>query len=498
MHPVQHETLQLPTCSGLLLMVSCEGDETESSVATLCWLLCCCRRQEHQDALSQLQAASSQLAALQPQVIRLQQDKQELLQQLAAADADKLVMQQELAQQVQQHAAAHDRLLAELREQQQLLAAAVQREQAAMGQLAAAQAQAVVAQQEQQERQQQQAQQQVVQLDMSHQHEMEQVLQRLQYLCSAYLNPACGTETNRHQPASDYNGGSRQASDAASSGHNSTAAAALSTLCRVCCFAAVDADQVLSARYEAYQQHKLDSAQQHDAATACDSGSGCSDTGTQATACSAGMQCVQQQMLQLEAGLLQHMLSFQEVVQLQQQQQQQEQRKQLELLASQSQRPGTASSRCTDSRSVAVSFCSSGNSGRSCDLTGQLLEAMAKDRKQLAQEVKRLQAQQHQQQQGQLRYQRSSSGSSACTWDSHTGLTAVAVRKAGESIAVVDCAGSESSYREVDEVLQLLQGWQVQGCKPERRSPTKVEAAGAQAREIHRRGIGSLRSRMLA
>jgi hypothetical protein len=463
-------------------------------------VLCCRCRQEHQDALSQLQAASSQLAVLQPQVMRLQQDKQELLQQLAA---DKLVMQQERAQQAQQHAAAHDRLLAELREQQQLLTAAVEREQAAVGQFAAANAQAVEAQQEQQERQQQQAQQQVIQVDLSHQREMEQVLQRLQCLCSAYLSPACDTEADKQQPASESKGGSRQTPDAANSGNNSTAAAALLKLCRVCCFAAVDADQVLSARYEAYQQHKLEWVQKHDAAPACDGGSGCSDASShlQTIACSAGMLCVQQQMLQLEAGLLQHMLSLHKVVQMLQQQQQQhhqEQQKQLQLLASQSQRPGTASSRCTDSRSVAASCCSSGNSGRSCDLTGQLLQAMAKDRKQLAQEVKRLQAQQHQQQQSQPRYQRSSSGSSVCTWDSRTGLTAHAVRQAGDSSTVVDCAGSESSYREVDEVLQLLQGYEVQGYKPERRAPNKVEAAGAQARELHKRGIGSLRSRMLA
>jgi hypothetical protein len=439
---------------------------------------------------------------LQPQLLRLQGDKQDLQKQLAAADADKCVLQQQLAEQAQQHAAAKEKLLAELQQQQQLLAAATEREQAAKAESFAAEAQVAAAKHEQQETQRQQAQQLLMQMSFSQQRELELVLQRLQWLCSMYLSPA--PELERHRPASTQNSGSsRQAAESANNGgSSSTATAALSKLCNVSCLAGNNADELLSARYEAYQQHKLAATQEQQGAShGCDSGSGPSDVAVQVHA-SAGMECVQQQLLQLEAGLLQHMLNLQEAVQLlrQNQQEQEQQQQQLQQQrGSQSQRPGTASSRCTESCSVAASCCSGGGSGRSCELTGQLLQAMAKDRKQLAQEVKRLQAQQHQQQHCQQRYLRSSSSSCSsysCGVDTNPVLFA-AERRIDHSVIRHTFAGNEPNDEDMDEVLQLLEGYEVQGCQQERRTPAKLKAAGPPPRELHRRGIGSLRSQML-
>ncbi|KAF6266605.1 hypothetical protein COO60DRAFT_5702 [Scenedesmus sp. NREL 46B-D3] len=456
-------------------------------------------RQEQQDALIQLQHASSQLAVLQPQVMRLQQDKQDLQQQLAAADADRCGGQQQLAAQAQQHAAAQEELLGKLQDQQQLLTDAVGKEQTAAAQIVAAEAQAAAAKQEQQETQQQQADQQLTQVALSHQHDLEQVLQRLQWLCSTYLSIA--SETDHQQPAAAPTAGSRQAAQDASSGNNSRAAA-LAMLRRVCCLAAGGADQLLSARYEAYQQHKLGLTHNHHNATpGGNSGTGAADVGTQmqSVSCSAGMGCLQQQMLQLEAGLLQHMLILQEALQLLQQQQQQEQQQQLQQQQRtlQSQRPGTASSRCTQDCSLAAS-CSNGSGSESCNLTGQLLQAMVKDRKQLAQEVKRLQAQQHQQHPGQLRYLRSSSSSgssssSSYTWNLHATPATLNVTRRGDSTS-----SREASDREVDEVLQMLQGYEVQTCQLQRRTSAIVDAAGGPSRELQRHGIGSIRLHMLA
>lgn len=409
-------------------------------------------------------------------------DKQDLQQLLAAADADKCLLQQQLAEQAHQHAAAHEKLLAELQHQQHLLASATEREQAAAAQATAAEAQAAAAKLEQQERQQQQAQQLLMQASVGQQHELEQVLQRLQWLCSAYLSPA----------TTQAYGSTSQAVEAANNGSN--AAAALRKLHAVCCLAGSDADELLSARYETYQQHKLEVTQGlHRASPGCDSGSGPNDVTVQLQA-SAGMDCVQQQLLQLEAGLLQHMLNLQEAVQLLRQQQEQEQQQHLQQRVPNGQRPSTASSRYSESCSTAASCCSNGSRGRSCDLTGQLLQAMAKDRKQLAQEVKRLQAQQHQQQHSQQRYLRSSSSSSYDV-DHHPAF--FRTENTGCSAVPKDSASNEANDREVDEVLQLLQGYEVQSCQQEKRTPAKVNAAGTPPRELQRRGIGSLKSRML-
>jgi hypothetical protein len=457
-------------------------------------MLFCYRRQEHQHALIQLQDASSQLAALQPQLVKLQLEKQDLRQQLADADAEKCSLQQQLAEQMQQHAAAKEQLLSQLQKQQQMLTEAAEAERAAKAEAATAEARLAALTQQQQERQQQQAQQLLMQTSVSHQHELEQVLQRLQWLCSAYLSPSLETDAQQSPATQKDSSSSKQAADAASDSSSFSAAAALSKLQKVCCLAGSDTDKLLSARYDAYEQHKLGVAPgQHALVPGCDRGSGPSDVAgqVQVQQASPGMECLQQQLLQLEAGLLQHMLNLQEAVQLLHQQQQ-EQQQQLQQRVMQSQRPGTASSRCTESCSTVGSCCSSSSRGRSCDLTGQLLQAMANDRKQLAQEVKRLQAQQHQQQRGQQRYLQSSRNSYSC--DVGAKVASLYADEAGSS-SLVSFGSVAANDTEVDEVLQLLQGYEVQGCQQERRTPARATAAPT--RELHKRGIGSLRSRML-
>jgi len=192
-----------------------------------------------------------------------------------------------------------------------------------------------------------------------------------------------------------------------------------------------------------------------------------------------GVMQAQQQILQLEACLLKFMLSLQEALDEARHQQQQQHSSSSSTLGSartspsRLERPGTAmsssSSRCTDA---------TGLSSRSSSLGSQLLSAMRREKQQLAQELRRMQSLARAPRGGAAAavfpWQRIASSTGVSSSSTHCWTAASSasyVREglpvdAGTAEAVVGGPQPEPqadprSWEEVDEVLQLLAGCQL-------------------------------------
>jgi hypothetical protein len=419
--------------------------------------------------LEQLHSTSTQLAALQPAVVKLQQEKQALSDQLAVASAaaDAATQQQQcLQQQLLQVTTQLTLLQQEQGEGQRELADT----QAQLQAVQVSQAAGAADHAQQMTRLQQQSQQRCDQLQELHSQQLNQLCQRLQWLCQAYFAASAV-----HHPDSSGKGtfsmsisdGSSSSSSKSGEGQSSDGAVshcgsctsctsddgtaspmlqmALERLKQQCQPIIEDQHGGLGSLYDMFQQHKqelsLDISDQEAAAA-------CSWVNTK------------QQTLQLEACLLHLMLGVQETIHAvsaavtphQQSLRQQQQQQQQQLILA---RPGTSSSR--GSEGPWDSAC------RASSLTGQLLQAMSKERKQLTQEVRKLQSQQ-QQQARQLKHSSSSSPgalSSRVRPDVQISWAATHPLPFAMASAAGACTQPQSVTEDVEEVLQLLQSCQL-------------------------------------
>lgn len=374
---------------------------------------------------------------LQPVQVKLQQEKQALQEQLAATVAHVKILQQQIADQQQQLQQQQQQLL-ELQSQIKATKEGAIAAEAKIQRLLDSQATAAHDADQEGVKQQQQVQELQLQLANTNRQHAEQVQglqQHLQWLCNMYLAaPAISGQQQSHS-CQETNIVVEAPGD--------------------CCVPAVAAAAVqlrqitgndtetLETRYAGFLKHKEQLLQNK-------------------TANTGKLQCLQQQTLQLEAGLLQLMLCLQSILQQLEGQQQQQQHagQQRSPAASftegQQTRPWTASSRCTDTSSSD----SVGHGG----LARQLLQVLTKEKKQLAQQVKKLQNQQAAQHTDEHAGAcRSSTATASSCPATMVGLAHVRMQAAepGNTVSCCSTLLLESGDDDVSEVLKLLKGCQL-------------------------------------
>lgn len=264
--------------------------------------------------------------------------------------------------------------------------------------------------------------------------------------------------------------------------------------------------------YQQYKAHKAQLVGPDNAITTTSSSSadtvgehqtGRGHTPTALNSRPVAVQQVQQQVLRLEACLLKYLLSLQDALDearnLQQQQQQCSSRTSFSLCSPRSlapsgsitsssssgsrlvERPGTglsSSLRCATDLTASMSSRSTGGSS----LGAQLLTAMRREKQQLAQELRKM----HDMQRTPLAVAATTSAT-AFPWQRSSGSLLV---QPANGVEMVASAGSQpESFSEVDEVLALLQGCQLDHHQP------VASAAGhggeAQGRTGHSSKAGS-------
>lgn len=503
-------TVSLSLCRN----AACTAAERRAKAAHLV-AVCMCRA-DHAAALQQLQETCVQLAALQPTVEQLQQANTDLQAQAAQAALDASAQQQELLQR-------------EANLQQQLTKAQAHGSQAqqqlddAMLELAAAKAEAAAAHSTAEA-----AEQRMAQAKTGHEAQccaweaayavvVQQLQQRLLWLCSAYFTPHSGP------PAAGSSGGAEDSSSTGCCGletcpdglRTDARSSKLQQLSQRWVGADSESLMQLFEHYKAHKQEMLRSAAT--GGSAC-SPSTAADTTSSADAPGAGVLLqLQQQALQLEACMLNHMLTLKEALDEEAaahgRPHQQGTAGTSMLLSAHhlsqhgsSRNPSPSRATIPDRPSTAMSFSSSmtgTSSSRSSSLNIQLLAAMRREKQQLALELKRLQGVERtplvaaagvsgtafpwQRAAGSnqstprainsCRHWGVAEGSSTAT-AMHLGQDAVSTAGdgvgAGQGILVSSVssprglnlppAGSEPQagrWEEVDEVLQLLQGCQL-------------------------------------
>lgn len=365
-------------------------------------------RANHAAALQQLQETCAQLAALQPTVQQLQQANTDLQAQAAQAALDASAQQQELLQreadlqQQLEKAQAHGSQVQQQLDEAMLELAAAKAEAAAAHSMAEAAEQRMTQAKTGHEAQ-------CCALEAAYADVVQQLQQRLQWLCSAYFTPHSGP------PAAGSSVGAEDSSSAGCCGLETCAdsvrtdagSSKLQQLSQRWVGADCESLMQLFEQYRVHKQEMLRSA-------AAGGGSACSpstaaDTPPSADAPGAPgvLLQLQQQALQLEACMLNHMLTLKEALDDEAAahgrppHQQGTAGTSMLLSAHHLSQHGSSSRNLSPSRatipdrpSAAMSFSSSmtgTSSSRSSSLNSQLLAAMRQEKQQLALEPKRLQ-----------------------------------------------------------------------------------------------------------